>query len=128
MKFTEHELTAIFDGIDLDDIAYFQGTSFYCKYLNPYRAAQLLGIEISTASPMVRCKTSDVPGISTGIMITVGELASVGDNAFQDSPDNMFVDTVDNQFDKSGQTIYYVIDVQHDGTGITNLILSRDRP
>lgn len=63
---------------------------------NPYAAAKMQGLEAASSLPTALCKTSDV---STAVARDTLTISSV---------------------------VYYIVDIQPDGTGLTLLILSKD--
>lgn len=124
--FIKKDLTAFFNSSELGDIASWQGNTFNCMFFNEYEAANLFGLEVESASPMIIARDSDILGIHHGARVLVGSGSSIADDSFQDTADTMFIDTADGQFDKSGQMEYKVVGIRPDNTGLSILILSRD--
>src|SRR4030067_126595 len=100
LQFTSEELTALFDTDDFGDIAYWNGNSFNVKFSNQYEAAQMFDISIDSARPFILCKTSDVPGIAQGVIVTVGSAEAAP--SFKRDAGGMFVSDVGGAFDESG--------------------------
>lgn len=95
-NFITTDLATFLNSDELGDVATYNGNSINVQFFNEYEAAALFELEVEVTKPFCIAKDTDITGIAHGSTITIKSVA------------------------------YKVIEIQPDGTGLTQLILSKD--
>lgn len=87
-------------------------------YENEYLASVLYDMEVENRTPTIRCRTVDVAGVDHGATFQISSEYLVTSEGFLVRTNEQYPVVVD--------VLFHVLEVQHDGTGVTLIRLTRD--